>query len=87
MLCVCSSLVVRDCEFEKCEVLQKSHVVDESDEDMEEEEEEDEGAKVNVEEEEEDEIIESDVELEGEIVEPDNDPPQKVCCVFKVFLN
>lgn len=26
----------------------------------------------------EDEIIESDVELEGEIVEPDNDPPQKV---------
>ena len=29
-------------------------------------------------EEEEDEIIESDVELEGEIVEPDNDPPQKV---------
>ncbi|CAI0541264.1 unnamed protein product [Linum tenue] len=30
------------------------------------------------EEEEEDEIIESDVELEGETVEPDNDPPQKM---------
>ena len=54
--------------------------MDESDEDMadakphveevEEEEEE--------EEEEDDEIIESDIELEGETVEPDNDPPQKV---------
>ncbi|GAB2224556.1 hypothetical protein Droror1_Dr00005318 [Drosera rotundifolia] len=30
------------------------------------------------EEEEEDEIIESDIELEGEVVEPDNDPPQKM---------
>lgn len=30
------------------------------------------------EEEEDDEIIESDIELEGETVEPDNDPPQKV---------
>ncbi|KAF7810145.1 FAM10 family protein [Senna tora] len=30
------------------------------------------------EEEEEDEIIESDIELEGETVEPDNDPPQKM---------
>ena len=30
------------------------------------------------EEEEEDEIVESDVELEGDTVEPDNDPPQKV---------
>lgn len=26
----------------------------------------------------EDEIMESDIELEGEVVEPDNDPPQKV---------
>lgn len=38
-------------------------------------------------EEEEEEIVESDVELEGETVEPDNDPPQKVYivdlhCVF-----
>lgn len=37
--------------------------------------------------EEEEEIVESDVELEGETVEPDNDPPQKVYvgdlhCVF-----
>ncbi|KAJ7944789.1 TPR repeat-containing thioredoxin TDX [Quillaja saponaria] len=32
----------------------------------------------NVDEEEEDEIIESDIELEGETVEPDNDPPQKM---------
>lgn len=37
-----------------------------------------EGPEMKVEEEEEDEIIESDIELEGEIVEPDNDPPQKV---------
>ena len=29
-------------------------------------------------EEEEEEIVESDIELEGEIVEPDNDPSQKV---------
>lgn len=48
--------------------------MDESDEDMAE----DEGKHGNVEEEEEDEIIESDIELEGDIVEPDNDPPQKV---------
>lgn len=27
----------------------------------------------------EDEIIESDMELDGELVEPDNGPPQKVC--------
>ena len=26
----------------------------------------------------EDELIESDIELDGDIVEPDNDPPQKV---------
>ncbi|KAK0586411.1 hypothetical protein LWI29_006469 [Acer saccharum] len=52
----------------------KSYVVEEeSDEEIEEDE-----AKKNVEEEEEDEIIESDVELEGDIVEPDNDPPQKM---------
>ena len=38
---------------------------EESDDDMEETEEEDE-------------IVESDVELEGDTVEPDNDPPQKV---------
>lgn len=39
----------------------------------------DEGEKLNVEEEEEeDEIVESDIELEGDTVEPDNDPPQKV---------
>ncbi|KAK4843675.1 hypothetical protein QYF36_011359 [Acer negundo] len=52
----------------------KSYVVEEeSDEEMGEDE-----GKKNVEEEEEDEIIESDVELEGDIVEPDNDPPQKM---------
>lgn len=34
------------------------------------------------EEEEEDEIVESDIEFEGETVEPDNDPPQKVCFFF-----
>jgi len=49
--------------------------VEESDDDMEETEE----VKPKVEEEEEeDEIVESDVELEGDTVEPDNDPPQKV---------
>lgn len=53
----------------------KSHVVEESDEDMEETE----AGHVEVEEEEEeDEIIESDIELEGETVEPDNEPPQKM---------
>lgn len=49
--------------------------MEESDEDMEETE----GGHVKVEEEEEeDEIIESDMELEGETVEPDDEPPQKV---------
>ncbi|KAK8584404.1 hypothetical protein V6N13_109801 [Hibiscus sabdariffa] len=53
----------------------KSYVVEESDEEMA-----DGGEKINAEEEEEeeDEIIESDIELEGETVEPDNDPPQKM---------
>lgn len=42
-------------------------------------EETEEEAKPKVEEEEEEEeIVESDVELEGDTVEPDNDPPQKV---------
>ncbi|OMP02200.1 Heat shock chaperonin-binding protein [Corchorus capsularis] len=52
----------------------KSFVEEESDEEVG-----DEGEKINVEEEEEeDEIMESDIELEGETVEPDNDPPQKM---------
>lgn len=34
--------------------------------------------QVKVDEVEEDEIVESDVELEGETVDPDDDPPQKV---------
>lgn len=49
--------------------------MEESDEDMAG----DEPTHANVEEEEEeDDIVESDIELEGETVEPDNDPPQKV---------
>ncbi|CAL9029550.1 unnamed protein product [Prunus brigantina] len=52
----------------------KSYVVEESDDDMADAE----AAQVHVEEEEEDEIIESDVELEGDTVEPDNEPPQKM---------
>ncbi|KAG8659399.1 hypothetical protein MANES_02G034400v8 [Manihot esculenta] len=53
----------------------KSYVVEESDEEMEDKE----GPQGEPEqEEEEDEIIESDIELEGEVVEPDNDPPQKM---------
>ncbi|EOY24457.1 hypothetical protein QUC31_008754 [Theobroma cacao] len=52
----------------------KSFVVEGSDDEMA-----DEGEKLNVEEEEEeDEIVESDIELEGDTVEPDNDPPQKM---------
>jgi len=54
----------------------------ESDDDIEDVEEE----KVKVEEvEEEDEIIESDVELEGDTVEPDDDPPQKVIYLYLYF--
>lgn len=48
--------------------------MEESDDDMADAE----AAQVHVEEEEEDEIIESDVELEGDTVKPDNEPPQKV---------
>lgn len=56
----------------ECAVCEQKRVVDEeSDEDMAD-------AQANFAEEEEDEIIESDIELEGETVEPDNDPPQKV---------
>lgn len=36
--------------------------------------------------EEEEEIVESDVELEGETVEPDNDPPQKVYVVDLIYI-
>jgi len=57
--------------------VQRSFVVEESDEDMD-------GGKGNADDEvEEDEIVESDVELEGETVEPDCDPPQKVFFLFK----
>jgi suppressor of tumorigenicity protein 13 len=58
-------------------------VVEESDEEMEKEE--SQGEPEVEEEEEEEEIIESDVELEGETVEPDNDPPQKVFFFFKNY--
>lgn len=51
--------------------------MDESDEDVEDIEEEHRPQETAVEEEE-DEIVESDVELEGETVEPDDDAPQKV---------
>lgn len=51
--------------------------MEESDEDMD-------GGKGNADDEvDEDEIVESDVELEGETVEPDSDPPQKVLFLFK----
>lgn len=69
--------------------VQKSFVVEESDEDMADTD----GGKGNAYDEgEEDEIIESDLELEGETVEPDNDPPQKVFlssslnCIFNFIV-
>lgn len=43
--------------------------------------------QVKVDEVEEDEIVESDVELEGETVDPDDDPPQKVSIFFKKKIN
>lgn len=52
-------------------------VVEESDDDMDEDIHA-QGATNAAEEQEFDEIVESDIELEGEIVEADNDPPQKV---------
>ncbi|KAJ9173441.1 hypothetical protein P3X46_016576 [Hevea brasiliensis] len=55
----------------------KSYVVEESDEEIEDKEA-PQREPEEEEEEEEDEIIESDIELEGETVEPDNDPPQKM---------
>lgn len=48
--------------------------MDESDEDIADAE----GTQQSTYEEEDDEIIESDIELEGDTMEPDNDPPQKV---------
>ena len=55
--------------------------MEESDEDMD-------AGKGNADDEadEEDEIIESDVELEGEIVEADNDPAQKVLSFFSISI-
>ena len=58
--------------------------MDESDDDMVDNE--DTKKNVDEEEEEDDEIIESDIELEGDIVEPDNDPPQKVCLWKFLFI-
>lgn len=62
-------------------------MVDESDEDMDDIEDEPQAPP----EEEEPEIVESDIELdESDVVEPDNDPPQKVCAtciaVFSLIL-
>lgn len=58
-------------------------MVEENDEDMADTE----AAGPKVEEEEEDEIIESDIEIEGETVEPDNDPPQKVSLFFFLLVH
>ena len=55
----------------------KSFVVEEESDEDDMEDTEDPKPKME-EEEEEDEIVESDVELEGDTVEPDNDPPQKM---------
>lgn len=58
--------------------LQKSHVVEDSDDDMEDAQFED-TSKNGADVEEEPEIIESDIELDdSEVVESDNDPPQQV---------
>eukprot|EP00262_Sarcandra_glabra_P004673 TRINITY_DN1586_c0_g1_i1.p1 TRINITY_DN1586_c0_g1~~TRINITY_DN1586_c0_g1_i1.p1 ORF type:complete len:403 (+),score=131.04 TRINITY_DN1586_c0_g1_i1:144-1352(+) len=58
----------------------KSQMVDESDEDLEDDDDDDAPGATNASEEQEVEpdIVESDIELDGEIVEPDNDPPQKM---------
>lgn len=60
----------------------KMHEVDESDEDLEDMDEGDlhakTGSKSPEEHESDGDIVESDIELEGETVEPDNDPPQKM---------
>lgn len=58
--------------------LQKSHVADEMDDDLDDDDAADVKDATPVHDELDDEIIESDIELEGETVEPDNDPPQKV---------
>lgn len=55
--------------------VQKDYVVEENEEEM----------GDNAAGEEEDEIIESDIELEGETVEPDNDSPQKVLFYYFEF--
>ncbi|OVA19536.1 Heat shock chaperonin-binding [Macleaya cordata] len=58
----------------------KSRAVDESDEDIEDVEDEDSHSTKPAEDQgyESDEIVESDIELEGDVVEPDNDPLQKM---------
>nr|CAD1843559.1 unnamed protein product [Ananas comosus var. bracteatus] len=56
----------------------KSHVADEMDDDLDDDDAADVKDATPVHDELDDEIIESDIELEGETVEPDNDPPQKM---------
>lgn len=58
----------------------QNHGVYDSDEDVEDKEND---FKMNSESE--DELIESDLELEGETVEPDNDPPQKVAMIELIY--
>lgn len=71
----CLNLVA--CDF----ICQRSHVVDDLDDDMDDLEDEDHSKDIAEEEEEEPEVIESDIELDdSEVVEPDNDPPQQVSC-------
>ena len=75
------SLLICSFSFDNQHPLQKGPLVDEIDED-------DFDAKDSpqVDHESDDEIIESDIELEGEIVEADNDPPQKVS-VYEYHVN
>jgi len=68
------------CDASLCCVRKRDVESDDDIEDVAEEQE-------KVEEVEEDEIIESDVELEGETCEPDDDPPQKVLFCFAFRIN
>ncbi|CAL5339540.1 unnamed protein product [Camellia sinensis] len=61
----------------ECPHNKSPYVVEESDEDLEDNEGEPQ-PHGTAKEEEESEIVESDLEFEGETVEPDNDPPQKM---------
>lgn len=88
-----SLCIYTECGLQKaCEGYDSNEDQDDADEDdsdendIDEVEEVEEATHKTLNAEEEEEIVESDIELEGETVEPDDDPLQKVICLLILFF-